>query len=115
MALVEIGFRAPKGCSVRETAAGPRLLAARAFAAGEPVLRLAHPRWGPFTDDFTVKDRSGVRLYDPVLPLIAHADCPNTRLSLELLVLIARQDILPGEPLTRDYRLADQCRRGALT
>src|SRR5271156_6407455 len=110
MALVEMGFRAPPGSPGRKPPAGPGLPAARAFAAGEPILRLAHPRWGPFTDDFTVKDGTGVRLFDPVLPLIAHADCPNTRLSLELLVLIARQDILPGQPLTRDYRLVDQRR-----
>ena len=80
-----------------------RLCARRRYEAGEPILRLDHPRWilSPRAGSIEVGD--GRRFFDPLLDLIAHSDNPNVRVSPELLALIARRDIAPNEPLTRDW------------
>ena len=93
-----------------------RLCARRRYEAGEPILRLEHPRWILSPRAGSVETADGRRLFDPVLDLIAHSENPNVRVSPELLALIARRDIAPNEPLTRDWgpgapheRLDEEC------
>ncbi|HEY2659214.1 MAG TPA: SET domain-containing protein [Caulobacteraceae bacterium] len=81
-----------------------RLYALHAFEAGEPILVLEHVRWRPGPDSFTLEHINGHYFFDPLLPMIAHAEDPNARLSSLLMALIARRDIAAGERLTRDYR-----------
>ena len=80
-----------------------RLCARRRYEAGEPILRFDHPRWllGPRAGAVATGD--GRLFFDPMLDLIIHSDDPNTRVSPELLALIARRDIAPNEPLTRNW------------
>lgn len=80
-----------------------RLCARRRYEAGEPILRFDHPRWllGPRAGAVATPD--GRRFFDPMLDLIIHSDDPNARVSPELLALIARRDIAPNEPLTRNW------------
>ena len=80
-----------------------RLCARRRYEAGEPILRLDHPRWLLSPHAGSVETPDGRRFFDPLLDLIAHSDDPNVRVSPELLALIARRDIAPNEPLTRDW------------
>ena len=80
-----------------------RLCARRRYEAGEPILRLDHARWIVGQRAGAVETPDGRRLFDPLLPLIAHSEDPNVRVSPELLALIARRDIAPNEPLTRNW------------
>jgi hypothetical protein len=80
-----------------------RLCARRRYEAGEPILRLDHPRWILAPRAGAIETGDGRRFFDPLLDLIAHSDDPNVRVSPELLALIARRDIAPNEPLTRTW------------
>jgi hypothetical protein len=80
-----------------------RLCARRRYEAGEPILRLDHPRWILAPRAGAVETGDGRHFFDPLLDLIAHSDDPNVRVSPELLALIARRDIAPNEPLTRNW------------
>ncbi|HSZ53123.1 MAG TPA: hypothetical protein VK801_16265 [Caulobacteraceae bacterium] len=80
-----------------------RLCARRRYEAGEPILRLDHPRWILAPRAGSIETGDGRRFFDPLLDLIAHSDNPNVRVSPELLALIARRDIAPNEPLTRNW------------
>ncbi|MBV8681478.1 MAG: hypothetical protein JO111_01290 [Caulobacteraceae bacterium] len=80
-----------------------RLCARRRYEAGEPILRLDHARWIVGPREGALETTDGRRLFDPLLPLLAHSDDPNVRVSPELLALIARRDISPNEALTRDW------------
>jgi hypothetical protein len=99
----------PLACGLVRQAAGESLFARRRYEAGEPILRLDHPRWILAPRTGAVMAADGRFLFDPVLPLLAHNDQPNGRVSLEFLALIARRDIAPGEPLTRDWRVLGRC------
>ena len=80
-----------------------RLCARRRYEAGEPILRLDHPRWILTARSGAIEMVDGRRFFDPLLDLIAHSENPNVRVSPELLALIARRDIAPNEPLTRNW------------
>jgi hypothetical protein len=79
------------------------LVAGRAYAAGEPVFALDHVTWRPEADEETVAHPNGRYFRDPLLAGVIQSADPNCRLSFELMVLIARRDIQPGEVISGDF------------
>ena len=103
---------APEGLVIHHVGTGEALYAARAFASGEPVFKFAKVSWRPRRDRYTVETPEGQHLYEPLLARVGHACDPNTRPSFDLMALIARREIAPGEAITFDYlttetRIAD--------
>ena len=96
-------LKLPGGLAHRQDERHGELFALRAFAAGEPVMRLEHVTWRPTADGATVRHSNGRHVYDPVLALVADRHNANCRLSLELMALIARRDIAPGETISNDF------------
>jgi hypothetical protein len=90
----------PKGLSIRSTAAGAALYAARGFEAGEPVLVFERVIWRAAPDVSTVEHPSGDNFVDPVLALANRTPDPNCRIAPELMALIARRDIVRGERIS---------------
>jgi hypothetical protein len=99
-------LKLPGGLASRADARGASLFALRPFEAGEPVMRLEHVTWRPTADDATVDHPSWRHLYDPVLAMVADRADANCRLSLELMALVARRDIAPGETISNDFHAA---------
>ena len=91
------------GLIVRRVGADETLVAVRAFEAGEPVFAFAHVTWRGERDALTVEDPRGRHVFDPLLARVAHSCDPNCRPSFDLMALIARRDISPGETLAFDY------------
>lgn len=96
-------LKLPGGLAHRQDDRGGALFALRAFAAGEPVMRLEHVTWRPTPDGATVAHPNGRHVYDPVLALVADRHDANCRLCLELMALIARRDVAPGETISNDF------------
>jgi hypothetical protein len=78
------------------------LVAGRAYEAGEPGLTLDAITWCPQAEG-TVAHPNGRHFRDPLLDGVAQSADPNCRLSFELMVLIARRDIRPGEVVSADF------------
>jgi hypothetical protein len=113
---------ATEGLIIRRKGTGEALFAARAFAAGEPVFAFTHLTWRATRDAFTTEDPNGRHLHYPLLARVAHSCDPNCRPSFELMALIARRDIAPGEPISVDFLSTEgainepfDCRCGAAT
>ena len=87
------------------------LLAGRGYVAGEPVLALDNITWSSLAREVTVAHPNGGHFRDPLLDGVMQSADPNCRLSFELMVLIARRDIHPGEVISNDF--VGQTRRAA--
>jgi hypothetical protein len=64
------------------------------------VLVFERVTWRAAPDAETVEHPSGHSFVDPVLVLAARAADPNCRIAPELMALIARRDIVPGERIS---------------
>lgn len=90
----------PEGLAIRPDGAGEALYAARRFEAGEPVFQLLRVTWRAEPDLHTLAHPSGGYLFDPLLDRIGRTRDPNCRVALDLMAVIARRDIAPGEGIT---------------
>lgn len=83
---------------------GEALYATRAYWPGDRVLRFDQLAWRPLRDRYTVQHPHGGHIFHPVLAKVSHACEPNCRVSFPDRALFAIRPILPGEPITFDYR-----------
>lgn len=90
----------PEGLVLAPEGNGEALYAIRRFEAGEPVFQLLRVTWRAEGDRHTLAHPSGRHLFDPLLDQVGRTREPNCRVALELMAVIARRDIEPGEPIT---------------
>jgi hypothetical protein len=91
------------GLQIRREGTGEDLLAARCFGPGELVFEFRNVTWRPARDRLTVEHPNGHHFFDPLLARVSHSCDPNTRASAQLMALVARRPIAPGDVVTYDF------------
>ena len=91
---------ASEGLILRARPGGQRLYADRCFEAGEPVMSFRQVIWRPEPDAETIEHPCGRHFFDPSLAFVSRIADPNCRLEAELMMLIARRDIVRGAAIS---------------
>lgn len=86
---------------------GEALYAARAYWPADVVLKFDRLTWRPNRDRYTVQHPGGGHIFHPDLAKVTHGCEPNCRVSFLDRALIATRAILPGEPITFDYKTTE--------
>jgi hypothetical protein len=81
---------------------------AKSYRAGQAILRFEPIIWRSERDCETVEHPSGDHMFHPLLARVTHSCSPNCRVSFVQRSLIALRDVLPGEPITFDYRTTEK-------